>query len=939
MAKWGNNFHWGDGTKWGTGDAVPQPPAPTAAVRWIIQVDWTGNGYSGTNEADYCIGMSTKRGREYYIAAGATDFEPMATGSASLKMDNTGGRYDPYNTSSPIYPNVKPGRKIRVKVKENSSGTVHYVFTGFVEDVKPISGGDSLVTIPLKDPMQWLNDQTVDMATILHSTISGAIKAVLQKVGYPFATDIKTWAQPIPIFDAAKYNAMEVINQLASAGLGNFFVKADGTACFYPLNYNSQPSHSLDQEDLLKEIPVATPWENIRNAIKVNARRRGQYPIAVIWSGTASVAANSTYKLGITFDASIGIPTYLYTLRDYKANTKSDGTGTDITGRCRVLIGKITSTSAELSIMNFTGATMYLTMIQVWGCKLVEIAVAFSDNDSGSINSYGTRRFELNNVWLQDQGYARAFATILKDFLKNPQKNPTIQIEKHDDFQYDMDLLDSIPLTVAKLGINHSFRVGGIEQQWIKPDEHGNCNGQAVLTTLYLQSVVYSNATITADPYYPPAVPPVTPPYDPTTPPVDPTPEPTPDPDSDVCYTDMDAATNGPYKIGASFDLYAVAATSKVMPYECMIRSASAANKTTLVINGSFWTTADNGITWTPLPDTDDLIVDALDGVGDVIDTATLQTLPENGIGTLSAVFAPVSASLAASFRIRITGGSAIWYIYGSAINHGPIPVTVEEGLPLLDNADEDFTSPDGHILDTAALYAVQGKPGTGPWYYSAVDAVLHINPQYGIEEGQYYPPDQPTLTPSADGCVTASVIGDSSNEGRWYKGIACSGYAYFDLPTSAPAGATIHLYIHENFAVVWSMYIDGVYYSAYGYAEYIEIVIDHPFSQISFFGNSVSGGDSAHQNHVYVTWDEFWAFGDGLYKDIVTVAPQERIYFAAATGGDKDRVRVEDTPGQFANNGSAIDFELFHAGESGDIHLSIDSVLLYNVCPPPSTS
>jgi hypothetical protein len=465
VAKWGS-FRWGDGTKWGTGDAVPQPPPTDAKVRWIIQIDWTGNGFTGYNEADRCIGLKTKRGREFYVNTGgsSTGFEAMQSWVSTLTMNNQDGRYDPYNTNSPLYPNVRPGRRIKIKVKEIDTGTVHDVLTGHIFDIQPVSGDQYHVTIIVKDTMQLLNDQSVDMATILHSTISGAISAILQKANYPYGTDIKAWAQPIPIFDADKYNVAQALNDLAAGSLGNFFIAADGKAKYYPLNYNSQPSHSLDQDQLLKQIPIATPWQYICNSIKVNARRRGQYPIAVIWSGTFSVAAYQTLKLGIDFEASIGIPTYLYRPRDYQANSKSDGTGTDITDRCLITIAKITSTTAELTIGNFTGAMMYGNA-QVWGCKLVEIAVAFSDSDSGSINTYGTRRFELNNVWLQDQGYARAFATILKDFLKNPQKNPTIQIEKHDDFQYDMDLLDTIALTVAKLGINASFRVGGIEQQ------------------------------------------------------------------------------------------------------------------------------------------------------------------------------------------------------------------------------------------------------------------------------------------------------------------------------------------------------------------------------------------------------------------------------------------------------------------------------------------
>jgi hypothetical protein len=928
IARYGHNFKYGDHTKYGTGDPVPQPTPSSAKVKWIVLIDWTGNGFTGFNEAAYCLGMTVKRGREFYIASGADNFESMRVWPSTLVMDNSTGRYDPYNTAGPLYPYVRPGRRVQIQVRETSDGTTHDILTGHIADIQPDSGNDRQVIITINDGMQWLNDQMVDMTITLHSTISAAIDDILNRANYPFGRDVQTWAQPIPVFDAAQYNAADTVNDLASGSLGTFFIAADGTAKYYPLSYAPSPLPTLDQANLLKEIQVASPWENVRNRIEVESRRRGQYPLAAIWSSGGGIAApaNSNYTMGISFPDAIGVRSVLRRQYDFIANTSSDGTGTDITGRCLAALLNITSTSATLRISNFTAATAYITFIQVWGCKLVDITVKFASSDAGSIDTYGPRRFQLKNPWLQDSGYARAFSVLLKDFLSGSQKNPVIRIEAREDIQYDMDLMDTIPLTVAKLGIGASFRVGGIEHEWLA-DNNGNINGQSVLTTLYLQKVIYSAVAIVPDPYYPPAIPPVVPPYTPPTPPTPPEPPEPPPPGDTTCTTDMAALPNGPFALALGGNLYSVTLPSRTADYACILRAAGADNKSTIVINGTFEYTDDGGTTWKPLPDNDDITIEALDASDTVIAYATMAEVTDPGPGSRAGVFSPVAASAVAKFRISLAGSDVMYYIYGAPIASGAIPVTEEHGVELLDG--------DGYHL-ASGLYAVQGKTPTGPWYYGLFP-FWPFESSYGIQEGVYLANEAQYMSYNSSGGTGVTYFEGTTAilHFPWES----YGWIIFDCPGVMPDGAQLASLAgtHNNvYAQLW-LGLGGTFrlwrdppWDNFPGTPAVETLVG-AFDQIKITCGYIADVDI----YFSVTPPATYTWGDGLYLDETVVAPRTRIYFSAVGVPNKDLVRVKDTPGEFENNSGGEDYELYHAGSAGTVHLAINSVLLYNVCPP----
>jgi hypothetical protein len=180
------------------------------------------------------------------------------------------------------------------------------------------------------------------------------------------------------------------------------------------------------------------------------------------------------------------------------------------------VLSNITSTSAKLSVTNNESNGLWLAFLRIRGNRLVNKKMYYESTDATSA-AKGPRRLRLESPWLQDRGFAQAYAPLLLNHLKNPSKDPVIALETRS-AGLAIDLLDKVTLTSAKLGINTQYDVGGIGFRWLE------ATGQAFLVEIHLQSVLYSTATITPQPYYPAnppvpgstnppgTVPPVTPP-------------------------------------------------------------------------------------------------------------------------------------------------------------------------------------------------------------------------------------------------------------------------------------------------------------------------------------------------------------------------------------------------------------------------------------------
>jgi len=493
--------------KYGAGETPGTQPVVTADWLYILNVKW---GSDWVNEAGRLVDTNGDRGRQFYVGQSGESFENIQPGEFTFVLDNHDLRYDPYNSGGALYNLIEPGKAVEFSVKYTPTGVIFPIFAGRIKDIRPTSGRNQ-VQVVVYDALQWLADQAITIPTGFNLKVHEAIEAVLNAASYPGSKSIAASNCPITFFDPQEDVALDVIRALADAGLGTVFVDHHGTLKYYDLTTTGQDTTILDQAVLHKEITVTQPWDTVRNKITCIANRFGYGPTEEIWrmDEPVGVPAGSTHSFGIEFEqAKVQQPirgvdyTDYFTWENFVVGVGFLTTHYFFT----VYLTNITTRGATVNIQNNETDYLYLGFLTIRGQKLVNKKISFDATDATSA-SKGPRRLRIDSPWLQDRGFAAAYAPLLLAHLKDPSKDPVITIETRPD-GLGIDLMDRINLTSAKLGIDVTYDVGYISYKWL------NDTGQSFKQTFHLQNILYSTATITPQPFYPtlPPVPPVTPP-------------------------------------------------------------------------------------------------------------------------------------------------------------------------------------------------------------------------------------------------------------------------------------------------------------------------------------------------------------------------------------------------------------------------------------------
>lgn len=483
MARYGS-FLYGD-EKYGA--------EASTTLTWIFEVDWNGDGiFDGTNEAAWMIGLRTRRGRKHYLridtSGNAIGFEHAQPGTATVVVTNKSGRYDPYNSDSALYPNIRPGRLARIRVLDSATSTIYPVIAGKITDILPIAGKDQ-VWITIGDGMEVLQRQDASIDVTTSIAISDAIEALLSEVGWPAAwgTDIEETDDVLSYWWANRRTLTE-ISDLADAELGTFFVAADGKATYYSRSHIGAALAGIDQTQLGKQIQLLMPWEVIRNVVTVIANPRQLSAEVDLWqmADRPYVAAGESLEVWASYiyeyqpvpatEVVTPVATTHYTM-----NEDEDGGGADLTANFTVAIDKFGEAS-KLTFTNAGGTGGYITLGKVRGKAIYIPAVSkLTKSDTTSIAEYESRFLTLDSRWQQSTELASNFAIWLLSFLASPQIFPQVIIEGRPTEQFTPDLFDVQPVTIDKLGVDNNFRVSYIEHQWLKE------TGQAIRTIFALE--------------------------------------------------------------------------------------------------------------------------------------------------------------------------------------------------------------------------------------------------------------------------------------------------------------------------------------------------------------------------------------------------------------------------------------------------------------------
>lgn len=459
----------------------------TENLLWIIEIDWDGsNVWSGTNEARYTVDYNISRGRRYYLARGGAGFGSLEVGRLTITLVNKDGRFDPYNTDSPLYPNVEPGKYIRVRVKNGSTGSIYDRFSGIVTDIRDV-GNQSLpmIAITAEDGWSWLQEQEVSVIPSADVISSDAVDTILAKAEYPsiWGTDVQTGATSLSYWWEDGRSASVCIADIADSELAHYGIDGSGKFIFISRYSMDDPIVTITQSEILKDLSVSQPWEFVRNVAKVTVKPITLYEGVEIWrmtdvpsveaGGTLNIWGNLTYNSRRVAALSIDQP---LASTDYNMNTVEDGSGSDVTGDFAVTASNL-GERVKVSITNNGAAAGYVTELRLLGDALDNPSNSVIEVDDSSTGKQ-KRTFTLESKHIQRVNAANNLARYLVAFLGSVRGFPTIRIENRPTYQFAADLTDRISLSIAYKGISATvYRIGYVEERWL------TSNGQSVLTT------------------------------------------------------------------------------------------------------------------------------------------------------------------------------------------------------------------------------------------------------------------------------------------------------------------------------------------------------------------------------------------------------------------------------------------------------------------------
>ena len=452
------------------------------ALTWTVNIKWDGSSF--VDEAARCIRMSTNRGRPRLLFRDV--WADMRVGRLILTLDNYDGRFDPWNTSSALYPDVqKPNREVQVQV--NDGTTTHAVFRGYTDNVEPYDYDEPKVRVVAEDGWRWLRDRESYQSVSTDVATGTAINNILTDVSYPWSTDLDTGADEIP-FWWAYGNAADQVNEIANSEGGFVAVKANGDFLFKERlgDYGSAVADTLTQDEILRDIALRQPTDNVRNFIQTVV-----YPYATaanlsdVWTYSSTPFIRAGKSLTVyaeTVDPATDYAAVTSTT-DYTANTASDGSGTDLTSNFTV-VETTTARRVKFVISNTGSLDGYLTLLKIRGKAITaSTTTVFTEEDTTSQNTYGLRVFNQDYIWQQNTSNGRNKAEWLATWLVNPSAAPTIHVRDRPTIQFARELGDRINLDVTKVGLDSDYRIGGIQHQWM--DE----NGEGVQTAFVLEPV------------------------------------------------------------------------------------------------------------------------------------------------------------------------------------------------------------------------------------------------------------------------------------------------------------------------------------------------------------------------------------------------------------------------------------------------------------------
>lgn len=409
---------------------------------WRARIDWDADDDFGDTYDDVSadlVSVEIGGGRSK-----ATD--QFAAGTCTLVLENAEGRYSRYNSASPIYGQMLPGREVIVDAAH--SAVTYPRFRGTLVDVSEGVGLEGIPTVTLQfvDPFERLRLGSVSLALQENKRVDEIITAILDAIGWAAGRrTLDTAVATLPAYAVHNAAPLTALQEVAKQEIGGqFYAGDDGNIVFESRDYRSlQPVYAtitdmagltlgFRQGDLIDSVRAEYARLDVDTALS-----------AVFALSPAKRLAPGTSTFDFTLNASdvVGAKGYITPLvatTDYVANTQRDGSGVDKTAQVTLTVTASDAGGGTIQAVNADSSDVWLTTCQVRAYALwrggetnVATATASAPIVTGQLLSESF-------AWNDDEDDVSGWAGWQAEVLSQDQPRPVVELEGHTDAEIAM---------------------------------------------------------------------------------------------------------------------------------------------------------------------------------------------------------------------------------------------------------------------------------------------------------------------------------------------------------------------------------------------------------------------------------------------------------------------------------------------------------------------
>lgn len=341
----------------------------TSFVSISAKIDWNSDGDFGDSgedvSADVQYPVTTKRGRQEVV-------DVFQAGTAAFSLRNGDGTYTPLYASSPLYPNVLPGRVCQLQVTYNA--VTYDLFKGRCSPSSGRFAPDGQMNFEAIDAFEQLRLGLTNTALQQSKRVDQLITAILDDISWPAGDrDLGTGLETLTVFTNHNRLPLNALQLAATQDPGAaLFMSRAGKVVYQNRQYRSlRPVYAtlagtfddIDQrirlEDMADYVRATYPRYSTDAAVSavftLNTPRwlqpgTGSFDFDINASGVAAASAYVTPLVAVT---------------DFAANSALDGGGTSKTAQVSLSVSASSSGGGTISYTNLDSSQVALTFLQV----------------------------------------------------------------------------------------------------------------------------------------------------------------------------------------------------------------------------------------------------------------------------------------------------------------------------------------------------------------------------------------------------------------------------------------------------------------------------------------------------------------------------------------------------------------------------------------------